>query len=175
MHAQCVGTCSCPCICPCLCRVFDAAAVELCARSVASSSGDLRQGLKACRLALDLLDQRTMQRGQNGEEEQEVVGSATVGVRDMMAALHKLAGELGGDNGRASVAPQWQPIPNKAPALKCSHACTQTKCTRHPLEPVWCAQQLKHTLPPQPAATAAVCTVYSMPCTQHIGRRLQLA
>ena len=37
-------------------RLFDDSAIEVCARSVANSSGDLRHGLKACRLALDALN-----------------------------------------------------------------------------------------------------------------------
>jgi hypothetical protein len=102
-------------------RLIDSTALELCARQVASTSGDLRLAVKACRAALDALalaraghfaaaaaaagkpsaggqqqQQQQQEQEQQGQQQQAAAGGkasqACVGVRDMMAALGRLAG-----------------------------------------------------------------------------------
>lgn len=67
--------------------VLQQPALELCARSVAGSSGDLRQALRACRAALDNALRRYQQ-----QQPPAQAGPVTVTMRDMAAALTQLAG-----------------------------------------------------------------------------------
>lgn len=67
-------------------RVFEDSAIQMCARSVASSTGDLRYALKACRLAVEQVEA-------NQAAAASTKPSCMVGVREMMTALSKLAGE----------------------------------------------------------------------------------
>jgi hypothetical protein len=91
-------------------RLFEPTAIELCARQVASTTGDLRLAIKACRSALDALAAARAQHFEAaaasadaaaaddgcGGRDQGGGGSkappACVGARDMMAALGRLAG-----------------------------------------------------------------------------------
>ncbi|WIA15310.1 hypothetical protein OEZ85_001977 [Tetradesmus obliquus] len=77
-------------------KLFEPAALELCARSVGTSSGDLRHALKACRTAVDELEALHKQRQQ--QQQQEAVSPAaaaaalpTVTARTMIGALQRLA------------------------------------------------------------------------------------
>jgi hypothetical protein len=67
-------------------RVMQDSCVDLIARSVANSTGDLRHALKACKLALDLLAGSADSAGRTlGDKD-------WVGVREVAGALTKLAG-----------------------------------------------------------------------------------
>ncbi len=108
--------------------MIDPTAVELCARQVASTSGDLRLAIKACRAALEAL---TAARAAHfaaaaaaaadgcGKPPAAVAGkgpAACVGVRDMMAALGRLAGVRSSQHGAATVA-SIRTLPNQQQLL----------------------------------------------------------
>ncbi|KAI8468241.1 MAG: hypothetical protein J3K34DRAFT_478706 [Monoraphidium minutum] len=95
-------------------RLFDAAAVELCARQVSSTSGDLRMAVKACRAALDALT--TARAAQLAAGSGGKAPPARVGVRDMMAALGRLAGVRSSQHGAATVA-SVRSLPNQQQLL----------------------------------------------------------
>jgi hypothetical protein len=88
--SACTHACALPCRLAPARRLFEASALQLCARSVASSSGDVRTALKACRLALTALPPVAASGDGTGGC---VQAPATVTVRLMAGALTKLAGE----------------------------------------------------------------------------------
>jgi hypothetical protein len=78
-------------------RVIEPTAIELCARQVASTTGDLRLAIKACRMALEALAAaRAAHFEAVADGCQEAAAGkappACVGPRDIMAALGRLAG-----------------------------------------------------------------------------------
>ncbi|PNG99297.1 hypothetical protein TSOC_014927, partial [Tetrabaena socialis] len=83
-------------------RCFDDAALDMIAKSVSSSSGDLRQALKVCRTALDVLADN------NRAAAAPAAGRASVGVREAHAALQRLSA-CGG--GQAAVLGQIRGLP----------------------------------------------------------------
>ncbi|GBF91534.1 hypothetical protein Rsub_04274 [Raphidocelis subcapitata] len=105
-------------------RLIDKTAIELCARQVASTSGDLRLAIKACRGALDALAVARAQHFAVAAAEAEngcgqAAGKAPpacVGVRDMMAALGRLAGVRSSQHGAATVA-SIRALPNQQQLL----------------------------------------------------------
>jgi len=84
----------------CACRLFEPSALQLCSRSVGASSGDLRHALKACRAAVDELEQQqstsTAAAGTAAAagttDSPAPKPAATVGPRLMSVALSRLAG-----------------------------------------------------------------------------------
>jgi hypothetical protein len=79
------------------CRLFEPAALELCARSVGTSSGDLRHALKACRAAVDELERLHKHQQEQQDEAPAAAATAavkappTVTARTMVVALQRLA------------------------------------------------------------------------------------
>jgi hypothetical protein len=74
-------------------RLFELPALELCARSVAASTGDLRHALKACRAAVDELErQQHQQAAAAAAAAAASLVCPTVSMKTMMGALSKIAG-----------------------------------------------------------------------------------
>ena len=81
-----------------MCRLFEPTAIDLCARGVASSTGDLRMAFKIACCAVDLLKRRTSQQQkeqQQNEQQQQQQGALKIGPRDMAQALASLSGMSG--------------------------------------------------------------------------------
>ena len=71
--------------------VFDSKAIEFCARKVANGTGDMRRALEAASCAVDILVKEVSQ-GAKTEP------SIKVGMRQMAAALSRVAGGIGSGN-----------------------------------------------------------------------------
>eukprot|EP00879_Flechtneria_rotunda_P019090 GHRR01020044.1.p1 GENE.GHRR01020044.1~~GHRR01020044.1.p1 ORF type:complete len:500 (+),score=236.86 GHRR01020044.1:890-2389(+) len=84
------------CVCKLPTKVFEPSALELCARSVASSSGDLRHALKACRAALDELER------QHSHQEKQQQQLAAAVASDWPAAVLPVSSLTGGASGSMS-------------------------------------------------------------------------
>ncbi|GLC39286.1 hypothetical protein PLESTB_001573500 [Pleodorina starrii] len=81
-------------------RCFDDAALDMVAKSVSSSSGDLRQALKACRTALDVLLE--------ANRSNPATARASVGIREVHAALQRLSSQ---GNGQPAVVAKIKGLP----------------------------------------------------------------
>ncbi|KAG2487428.1 hypothetical protein HYH03_013995 [Edaphochlamys debaryana] len=92
-------------------RVFDPAALDMVAKAVSSSSGDLRQALKACRTALDVLAEHNRaattaaaSASAAGDDPSSAsaatapapAGRASVNIRDVHAALQRISAQGSG-------------------------------------------------------------------------------
>ncbi|KXZ49384.1 hypothetical protein GPECTOR_21g610 [Gonium pectorale] len=81
-------------------RTFDDAALDMIAKSVSSSSGDLRQALKACRTALDVLAEHN--------RANPSAPRASAGIREVHAALQRLSSS---GNGQPAVVAKIKGLP----------------------------------------------------------------
>ncbi|EFJ40603.1 hypothetical protein VOLCADRAFT_108086 [Volvox carteri f. nagariensis] len=81
-------------------RCFDDAALDMVAKSISSSSGDLRQALKACRTALDVLMEHN--------RANPATARASVGIREVHAALQRMSSQ---GNGQPAVVAKIKGLP----------------------------------------------------------------
>lgn len=95
------------------CRLFETSALELCSRSVATSSGDIRHALKACRAAVDELERQQQKHAATGEV---IKPSPKVNVRSMMNALASLASSRSSHYG-AQATSSIRTLPNQQQLL----------------------------------------------------------
>jgi hypothetical protein len=135
-------------------RLFSPQALQLVCRSVAASTGDLRHALKACRAAVDELEQQHQQEaaaavtsaqlvgdgsgsnGSNGQEAAAAAAGLSVGPRQMSVALARLAGVRSGQFG-AQAASIIRSLPNQQQMLLYALAVF---CQQQPAQQGACGQ-----------------------------------